>query len=614
MDRPTNESFTMPPKTDRQEESPSFRPGDRVVLLGDLDVPDDEQDVSATPDASATGDPRRASRSMFAESVAGDPACHVCGACEGDPIRRGTNGNGASSSHPTVATTLMTCAACHSIKYCCREHQKEDWKRHKAECKVRAKGRQRYYTNMHGTVAEVLEPERNEGVALVVVDLDLSMERVRVSTAVLEREPAIPEESQLRRARLSNGTLVEAEGRAMDTVLNCLRCVTASVFMGMSDVRSAGDIVAMISSRTPHSLLVINQISAKAWSVWSDGRGFCGTDGKGSYQMMRDYVVEQLYEEGPPAARSDPDLILAKDAVDDPRAAKGWNVRVCGCFWIVDMDEDGTYLVSDTNRAMVYQCVGIRNAIYPMLQQQFPDRVVCMNATMIPWYGRLVYDGVLTPPHNFRQPLVASEGLASKLREHVERAKRRGSVISRLAQLEVPGGSLVGLHDAAADPSSTQSGGSSNDQEPPTPQELKLLEKLAKIRKIPGTRSFDPMEEPELMMSLPAPNGQWVFRRVGYTEIDNPNHMGVVINSGGNMVGPFQCSALKPTAVDVLKALLQHSAKARVRPALIGVDEYGCHERCKFLLRHAGVDGTSTFYYPPATTEETSSAMRASPF
>ena len=33
------------------------------------------------------------------------------------------------------------CSGCNDIHYCCKEHQREDWKRHKKECKEKAKGK-----------------------------------------------------------------------------------------------------------------------------------------------------------------------------------------------------------------------------------------------------------------------------------------------------------------------------------------------------------------------------------------------------------------------------------------------------------------------------------------
>ena len=50
--------------------------------------------------------------------------------------------------------------------------------------------------------------------------------------------------------------------------------------------------------------------------------------------------------------------------------------------------------------------------------------------------------------------------------------------------------------------------------------------------------------------------GYWVYRRMGYSEMENPMHMGMVMAGTGMIMGPFWCSALKPTVVDILKDLV----------------------------------------------------------
>jgi hypothetical protein len=66
-------------------------------------------------------------------------------------------------------------------------------------------------------------------------------------------------------------------------------------------------------------------------------------------------------------------------------------------FWVVSMDDDGTLLVPDLKRNMVYKVLGVCNAIYPMLQSRGGfRRPVLVRLTTIPFFGRLVYDCVIT--------------------------------------------------------------------------------------------------------------------------------------------------------------------------------------------------------------------------
>jgi hypothetical protein len=293
--------------------------------------------------------------------------------------------------------------------------------------------------------------------------------------------------------------------------------------------------------------------------------------------------------------RPEPSLRLAYDAVDDVEAIKGWNVRVHGHFWVCGMDEEGTFLVPDSNRDMVYQCLGAKDAIYPKVERDFP-RPVQMSITMIPWYGRLVYDGVMMPPLGHMRPPMASVKLALDLAESVAKARREGRVISRLAQLEVEGGSHAGLHDSGDNVDDSNE--DSVEQAKPTSEESSLVKKLSKFPRSAGP----PTNNPDADM---APGSYWVFRRCGYTEHENPNHVGLVM-TGPSVLAQFTCSALTPTSVDILQSLVSTTRQVGKRPLMVGIDYKKCCDRVTFLLQE--LDGIEVFYYPPATAEETAAA------
>ena len=219
------------------------------------------------------------------------------------------------------------------------------------------------------------------------VDLDLTMDRLQLPLTAFKREPPIKEGQH--RADVENGCLVEAEGRPIDTVLSCTKVVAANVFMSDQNVEHIGHIHDL--TETQEGFAKLAHITSTAWSFWSDGRGFA-SDGKGTYEHMKQYVCFDLPESNPDFL-DDPVIVRSIKAVDDVAAAKSWNVRVHGQFWIVGMESDGTFLIPDNNRSMVFKCVGIRNPIWPMVLQNHGGRFPLMTVTMIPWYGRLVYDG-----------------------------------------------------------------------------------------------------------------------------------------------------------------------------------------------------------------------------
>ena len=62
------------------------------------------------------------------------PRCRVCG-------KKGVRTKEeAARAENTGLTRLMRCAKCHTAYYCSREHQRDDWPNHRAECqKIRDK-------------------------------------------------------------------------------------------------------------------------------------------------------------------------------------------------------------------------------------------------------------------------------------------------------------------------------------------------------------------------------------------------------------------------------------------------------------------------------------------
>lgn len=187
-------------------------------------------------------------------------------------------------------------------------------------------------------------------------------------------------------------------------------------------------------------------------------------------------------------------------------------------------------------------------------QQNNPPRPILMACTLLPWYGRIVHDGILVPAPatsqtQVRQPIYACDALKSKLEASVQRAKDEGRVIQKFMQLEVKGGSLAGLHDkllkpvlapsepppsqqqapkaaaaAAASSSVPQNAPPSRDkarslavpsaqtlQSPPTKEEEQLINELKEIPKtiIPENIKKDPRRMP--------PHAMWIFRRFGMT-------------------------------------------------------------------------------------------------
>ena len=91
---------------------------------------------------------------------------------------------------------------------------------------------------------------------------------------------------------------------------------------------------------------------------------------------------------------------------------------------------------------------------------------------------------------------------------------------------------------------------------------------------------------------------------MGYSEAENPNHLGAIMSSKNGMVlGTFQSKHLAPTSAEYLSALeatfgeensSTHKGGVGFRPSFLGIDEQS-------VLGPAGVQ---VCYYPPPSDEE----------
>ena len=428
------------------------------------------------------------------------------------------------------------------------------------------------------------------------VDVDLWDPESMAATSLavklqnLKREPAIPPDTE--RATVTQGILTEDYGRPLSYMLDLVRFLAARFFFGpehqVEDMNEFHQLRA-----TPMGLMKMNQYIATAWSHWLDPGAYHTPDNQGVYELFCDWAKKPYDEidgipQGELAAYEKAAYEKVGEAAVHRAAAKSWHIRVHGAFWVVGMDDEGTYLVAAQEESAapskrVYQVVGVRSALYPMCVRDFP-RPVLMKLTMLPFYGRLVYDGVCTPA-GYRavqtgRPAMASVALAERLFQTVETAKAQGCVIQCLRQLEVPGGSSEGLTKIP-----TKVNDSTKKQEEPTAEEQELVQALSKCRFEPTVRD----------------SGILTMRRLDYTEEENPNHI-VTAMCNGMMLGMFTTEKLEPTSCEILQQVVQMS-EANKHPNYLMIEEAACYRRVKFLLKD--LEGTAVEYYMPPTKEET---------
>ena len=451
----------------------------------------------------------------------------------------------------------------------------------------------------HGVVGLPIDPSTGR----FPIDLDLpdaltsgsNSSGIAVKPANLMREPPLPSDAEEKRAQVTGGKLVEAQGRPMSFILDNIRFLVGFLFVEDPGIQSISDIDRLKDV----SMIQVNFLTATGWSHWVDCGAYENSGGKGIYLALKDWLQRQCIQ-NTPYAELDDGYKRIYDAIDDPSAVAGWNCRVHGDFWLcADVEEGGTYCVLASNPRAVYQVVGMTQPLGRLIQHSYGEGSFVRHLiTMVPWYGRLVFDGLICPVgsdgEQARHPKKASAAKAEKLREAIRLAKEEGRVISRLAQLEVPGGSIDGAGPVDYSPLKPavdeDDGANEGEQENPTESEQGYVDRL---------KALSPM--PPSIAGPDGGRGKWTFRRQGYNEEENPEHS-ILVLSLGNVLGGFKCEALVPKSEEVLKVLTTFSEKAGFRPIVVNIDEKKCCERVKFLLKD--VKNIHIMYYLPPSREE----------
>ena len=216
-------------------------------------------------------------------------------------------------------------------------------------------------------------------------------------------------------------------------ILDVMRFLSAHLLHADRDVIDYTDI-DRLRAQGPEGLMKLNKYMAMLGRTGWILVGYYTPDQQGIYDLLKDWTKEQFEERDKAElanfSQDEIDMLrFLTDSMESPAGVQGWNVRIHGDFWVVGMDDEGTYLVPAENIKRVYQVLGVRNAIYPMVIRDFP-RPVLMTLTMIPFYGRLVYDGVIAPAVRVGTPVgmppMASVAMAEQLHQTVQAAKEKG--------------------------------------------------------------------------------------------------------------------------------------------------------------------------------------------
>jgi len=462
----------------------------------------------------------------------------------------------------------------------------------------------------HGTIADTWDLPSNkddkdkddkddkdqEQAARYPVDLDLYDPRqggaVAVKVSNLKKEGDLPKESAEKRAPVANGVLSEEHGRAVSFICSTMRSSVASSILAKT-AGGAGAKPDMSNMPDP------KQVAQFCWSFWKT------PNGKGVYPSLVQYLTREILVENKledlekqlNPANPKGAYRLIKDAMTDPHAVAGWNVRISGEFWIIGGNADGTIVVPACNSRAVYCVAGLKLPLAVQIMQQTKvPRPPKFNLTLLPWHGRLVHDPFISTTTNGDRIEVATPQKTQELMRAVQIATAEKRIISRLNQLEVEGGSTDGLpfvpfqelnqasneanaNDPAPEPPQRK------EQEPATEEERALIDNVA---------DFEPHPlQPPGPGGHPPPLAAWNFIRKGETEEDNPDHDMMVVAANGQQIDTFQSKAIDPTAAEILKQMLGIAARGvggnkdtvGKRPTILGSDCRATVERLTFLLK-----------------------------
>lgn len=137
------------------------------------------------------------------------------------------------------------------------------------------------------------------------------------------------------------------------------------------------------------------------------------------------------------------------NAVNDVRAIQSWNLGIQDDFWLVGKDDTGSYVIPDrkSHEHVVYKVVGINGPQssrdghsntprQPTSQVRLIRIPMRLRMTILPWYGRLVYDTTIRPPAPESVQMANLPEQAQRLHRVVLYAIQAGTVIEHFADLE----------------------------------------------------------------------------------------------------------------------------------------------------------------------------------
>jgi hypothetical protein len=245
---------------------------------------------------------------------------------------------------------------------------------------------------LNGRRGHITGRETSNGRIPVLVDGESNSCGVKFSNVVW-----LPDEYEdSTRAQAVDGALIEKDGRTMSFFLDTGRIISNDmmpVVPGLSD-----DMNAIYHLRqTPKGLMQISMLTARMYSLWYEN---AKKNGDGVYANLR-YNANSYMNSPDIASHPNFDQFESWAELLKNKELESWGdkkYRISGNFWIVEMRNDGAVMASMDNSGMVCLVLGIAEPIVALLQRSGVRLPHPVALTLLPFKGRLVYDGVLVGP------------------------------------------------------------------------------------------------------------------------------------------------------------------------------------------------------------------------
>jgi len=272
----------------------------------------------------------------------------------------------------------------------------------------------------HGSVADVKTAK--DGRILLAVHLDI-LKTFWIKPENVVKEDPLQKHAVQNRATVHDGVLEPAATPSLGLPL--MRAFAIVRWIVATQYLLEKSLTVQQVPRLPIEKSL--ELNAYAINHWNDKHG------------VRECLTSFVHHKDPNEQLTVEKRFIA-NALKSERGMKSWHYGLQGDFWFVGRDYTGSFVIPDKSKDIVYKVVGIfRNGKgtfkKPGESVSLNAIPLCMPITIVPWFGRLLYDTtVLVPPKQLKR--AGEHDLAHKLHENVLKAIQSSRVIEYFAELE----------------------------------------------------------------------------------------------------------------------------------------------------------------------------------